>query len=125
MIAGLMLVLALFTGQIAPAASSAGRVSGRVLVEGTNAPIAGAHVMLLPAGPMRDGVFGLPPQALTDDGGNFAFTAIAPGEYRIEVQKTGFAQLGPDFGSGRRIHVSESGLSGLDLRLQRGGVITG
>src|SRR4249920_1263948 len=76
-----------------PAPAATGRLSGRVTAEGTNAPIAGARVMVFrimrampPSGPMA-----MPPQAMTDQDGRFVFNGLAPGEYRIDVQRTGFA----------------------------------
>src|SRR5262249_31517478 len=113
----IMLALALVTGQNA---STSGRLSGRVVAEGTNAPIAGAHVTVFPARPR--GPFGPPPETLTDENGRFAFNGLAEGEYRVDVRKTGFAPSVQPFDPGVMVHVPSDAV---DVRLQRGGVITG
>src|SRR5262249_43539107 len=79
-----------------PAPAATGRLSGRVIAEGTNAPIPGARVMVFPMmrAPMPpSGPMAMPPQGMTDQDGRFAFNGLAPGEYRLDVQKTGFASL--------------------------------
>src|SRR3954465_12228258 len=86
------LLLALLIDQAA-APAAPGRIAGRVIAEGTNAPVAGARVMVFP---MRrrmppPGPMGMPPSAMTDQDGRFVFNGLAPGEYRVDVQKTGFA----------------------------------
>ena len=77
----LVAAIALSIGQTAPSTASGVRVSGRVITD-TNAPIAGARVMLFPAGP-RNGPFGPPPQALTDEDGRFVLKGVASGDYRM------------------------------------------
>jgi protocatechuate 3,4-dioxygenase beta subunit len=115
------LLIALAFDQTAPAAT--GRIAGRVTVEGANTPIAGARVIVIPttrpAGPM-----GMPPQTLTDWDGRFAFDKMAPGSYRIDVQKTGFAPL-IEPGRAPTTEVAAGQTVELNLQLQKGGVITG
>ena len=65
------LLLALSVGQATPAAETGGRIAGRVTVDGTNAPLAGVRVMLLPTAP-RMGMMRMPPQATTDQDGRYA-----------------------------------------------------
>jgi protocatechuate 3,4-dioxygenase beta subunit len=118
------LLVAILSSQAAPAATT-GRIAGRVTAEGTNAPVPGARVMLIPfARPV--GPTGMPSQATTDEEGRFAFEGLAPGEYRLDVQRTGFAPL---FNPGTRPGTIQlaAGQSVDDVRvqLQRGGVITG
>ena len=118
------LFVALSLSQVAPAATT-GRLAGRVTVEGAGTPIPGARVMLIPNG-RPSGPFGMPPQATTDQEGRFAFERLAPGEYRLDVQKTGFAPL---FSPGARpgtIQVAAGQtVDGVRVQLQKGGVITG
>jgi len=112
-----------------PAPAATGRLSGRVTVEGTNAPVAGARVMVLtimraampPSGPMP-----IPPQVMTDQDGRFVFNSVAPGEYRIDVQKTGFASL-MDPSTRPRTYTVAAGqaLDNVSIVLQKGAVITG
>jgi len=70
------LLLALSFAQASPAAGAGGRIAGRVTVEGTNTPLAGVRVMLIPAAP-RMGMMGMPPQATTDQDGRYAFERVA------------------------------------------------
>jgi hypothetical protein len=117
MVVSIVLALALVAGQAAP---TPGHLSGRVVADATNAPIAGARVTVFPARP--SGPFGPPPQASTDENGNFAFSGLADGEYRVDVQKTGYAPSVEPFNRATTVHVPSAGL---EVRLQRGGVITG
>jgi hypothetical protein len=109
-----------------PAQAATGRLVGRVTAEGANTPVAGARVMLLPAGrpivPMT-----MPQPTVTDQDGRFVFDRITAGSYRIEVQKTGFAPLN-DLGFGQSTPVTEVAAGQVievQLRLQKGGVIAG
>ena len=72
--------------QTAPAADQAGRISGRVTVEGANTPMSGARVMLMPTTrPM--GPLGPLPQAATDqDGRQFGFGRSHRAQYRVNAQ---------------------------------------
>ena len=112
-----------------PAQAATGRLSGRVIAEGTNAPIAAARVMVLPM--MRSatpptGPFTVPPQAMTDQDGQFVVNSLAPGEYRIEVQKTGFASSADPTTRPRTYTVAAGqALDDISIVLQKGAVITG
>jgi protocatechuate 3,4-dioxygenase beta subunit len=124
MIALCSLLVAASLGQSPSTADSAGRISGRVTVEGPGTPVSGARIMLFPAGPPT-GPIGPPPQTLTDQDGRFAFDALAPGTYRINVQKTGYAPL-LDPSRARTVRVGAGqAIDGIDLRLQKGAVIAG
>jgi len=65
-----------------------GRVSGRVIEEGTNTPIAGARVIFAFRGRSRL-------QTLTDQDGRYFFDDLEPGPWRLAVQKTGYPPLEP------------------------------
>src|SRR5471030_2798319 len=120
------LLVALSFNQTSPAADQAGRISGRVTVEGANTPLAGARVMLIPGAPPR-GPMGMPPQTITDQDGRYEFDRVAPGTYRIEVQKTGFAPLmGLSQGMPQSPPVQVGpgqAVDNVDRRLQKGAVI--
>jgi protocatechuate 3,4-dioxygenase beta subunit len=122
------LVVALSLSQAAPVATTGG-IAGRVTVEGGNTPIPGARVMLIPMGRPNGPMIGGPPQAITDQEGRFAFDRLAPGEYRLDAQKTGFAPLfnpGPGAGRPSTIQVvAGQTVDGGRVQLQRGGVIAG
>jgi hypothetical protein len=116
-------IFAMSGGQAtAPAPAATGRISGRVAQDGANNPIAGARVVLISSGRATIGM--PPPQVLTDQDGRFVFDKVAPGEYRLDAQKTGFAPLSEP-GHGTTATVTAGQQLELDLHLQRGGVIAG
>jgi Carboxypeptidase regulatory-like domain len=118
------LVVALSLSQAAPVATTGG-IAGRVTVEGGNTPVAGARVMLFPM-ERPNGPMGIPPQAITDQDGGFGFDRLAPGEYRLDVQKTGFAPL--SYPNVRPITVqvvAGQTADGVRVQLKRGGVVSG
>ena len=111
--------------QAAPTA----RLAGRVTVEGTNVPLADARIILvfaprrMPQRPMLP--IGPPPQATTDQDGRFAFPRLRPGEYRVEVQRTGYAPL-DEAGQGHTIELADGQtIDNLQLQMQKGAVIAG
>jgi protocatechuate 3,4-dioxygenase beta subunit len=118
------LLVALSLSQAAPVATTGG-LAGRVTVEGGNTPIAGARVTLFPMG-RPNGPMGMPPQAITDQEGRFAFDRLAPGEYRLDVQKTGFAPFSyPNVRPSPVQVVAGQTVDGVHVQLKRGGVISG
>jgi len=125
-ITGLLAAL-LMIQTAAPAAT--GRLSGRVIADGTNAPVAGARVMIFPM--MRrqmppTGPMAMPPQGMTDQDGRFVFNGLAPGEYRVDVQKTGFASsMDPTARPTTYTVAAGQALDNISIVLQKGGVITG
>lgn len=109
--------------QTSTTAGQAGRISGRVTLEGANTPIAGARITLIPMA-RPTGPMGMPPQAVTDQEGRYAFDRVAPGAYRIDVQKTGFAPLADPPRSPVQVAPGQS-VDGVDRQLQKGAVIAG
>src|SRR5258706_15166299 len=124
LIVGLLLALSMDQAA-APAAT--GRISGRVTAEGTNAPIAGARVMVFPMmrrGTPPTGPMAIPPQGLTDQDGRFVFNGLAPGEYRADVQKTGFASsIDPTRPRTYTVAAAQA-LDNISIVLQKGAVIS-
>jgi protocatechuate 3,4-dioxygenase beta subunit len=120
---GLWFALSMSQAAPTPPAATTGRIAGRVTAEGANTPIAGARIMLMPSTrPMRP--MGMPPRALTDQDGRFVFDQLAPGSYRLDVQKTGFAPL-VEPGRAQTAQVSAGQTTELALHLQKGAVIAG
>jgi carboxypeptidase family protein len=117
------LVIALSMGQLSAPAGTGG-ISGRVVAEGSNAAVAGARVFVFPAG-RRTGPIGPPPQTITDEAGRFVFAKLEPGEYRIEIQKTGFAPMNDPMSPARTMTVVAGPPIVAEFRLQRGGVVSG
>ena len=105
-----------------PGQAATGRLAGRVTMEGANTPIAGAQVVLIPYGRATIGM--PPPQVLTDQDGRFVFENVAPGVYRLNARKTGFAPL-LEPGRATTATVTAGQTLSLDLRLQRGSAIAG
>jgi protocatechuate 3,4-dioxygenase beta subunit len=122
------LLLALSMDQAA-APVATGRISGRVTAEGTNAPIAGARVMVFPImrrGTPPTGPMAIPPQGLTDQDGRFVLNRLAPGEYRVDVQKTGFASsMDPTTRPRTYTVAAGQALDNISIVLQKGAVISG
>ena len=127
MYAVVSLLVALSLSQAAPAAT--GRLSGQVLAAGTNAPVAGARVMVFPIGRQAmppSGPIALPPQSMTDQNGRFVFNGVAAGQYRLDVQKTGFASsLDPTARPQTYTVAAGQALDTITIVLQRGAVISG
>ena len=118
-VAGFLIFLSLV--QAAPQAT-VGRITGRLAVEGTDAPIVGARVTIFPAR-MPSGPVGPLPQTVTDQDGRFVFDRIAPGTYRVDAQRTGYAPLSDRAADPVQVVAGES--IAIDLHLQRGAAITG
>ena len=92
-----LLIAVAFAGALiqSTAAPAGATIAGQVLEDGTQAPLAGAHVTLLPSrptpvpGPFLD----RPRSSVTDRDGRYHFDELRAGRYRLMVQKAGFAPL--------------------------------
>ena len=125
-----MLVFLAFTlvALLAPQtpAATTGALSGRIVEEGSGAPISGAQVSLRALGqPMLPG----PPPTLdttTDTAGRFVFSAVAAGRYMMNVTKNGYAvQQAPGVAMPPPIEVVVGGATTIDRALQRSAIIVG
>jgi hypothetical protein len=101
-----------------------GAVSGWVVNTATGKPVVRAAVILVPSGA------GTNLTAVTDAGGQFAFSAVEPGNYTIGAVRAGFAVLeapGVQDPAGRVGIMVASGakVTGLKLRLTPEAVIAG
>jgi protocatechuate 3,4-dioxygenase beta subunit len=126
------LIVAVSAVQAAPTSESAGRVNGRVTIEGTNTAVPGVRIMLFPAGrlmrpadrPRPAGPMGPPPQAVTDQDGRFVFDRIFAGTYTVNADKTGFVPFNqPD--QPHTVEVVSGRATALDIQLQKGAVVSG
>jgi hypothetical protein len=121
---GVCIVALLFPASAIPVAQSSATITGRVIDGGTQAPIAGARVTLLPAPIARPAapMGGPPAQAVTGDDGMYTFSGVPEGRYRVQVQKIGFAP--PTDTPIVQVGAGQT-LAGPDLRLTKGGAISG
>ncbi len=104
--------------------ASRGTIAGRVLAANTGRPIVRARVSIsaaeLPGGRV----------AQTADDGTFSFTELPGGRYTLSASRTGY--VGLSYGqrrplqSGTPLQLAESAsLTGVEIRLPRGSVVTG
>ncbi len=101
-----------------------GTLAGRVLAADTGRPIVRARVSInaaeLPGGRV----------AQTLDDGTFSFTEVPAGRYTVTAARTGYVTLSfgqrRPFQPGTPLQLTESAsLTGVDIRLPRGSVVTG
>jgi hypothetical protein len=102
---------------------AAAPVSGRIIDAESNNPIAGAHVMLIPAEQMPPPGGAAPFDTVTDASGHFVFEAVAPGQYRVDAQMPGFVP----FAAAAPVVDTTAGqaIAGIEVFLKKGGAITG
>jgi protocatechuate 3,4-dioxygenase beta subunit len=130
----LLIALALAGVLAQPAAAPhSAALAGRVLEEGTHAPIAGVQVTLME---MRNrpmpSVTPLPPTfpfvrpatATTDQDGRFQFSGLQPGSFRVHAEKVGFAAVSGAEPPAIDLKGGEQ-RDGVEITLQRGAVIAG
>ena len=103
-------------------ATGTGVIAGRVVVADTGRPVKRARVTVAGGGRPR--------AATTDDQGRFRITALPPGTYSVTATKTGFVD--GVFGQRRALRTGTpieladaQQRADVDLKLSRGGVITG
>lgn len=91
-------------------------VEGQVVNQRTEAPLAAAQIKLQSSQ-------GALNQTATDRKGHFSFSGVEPGEYRVEVQRTGFVPLAP----GKMVLTLAAGetVKDLTIRLTPQAVVSG
>ncbi len=116
-----LVALMLAAAQATQSTPASGQISGRVLDDVTYQPLANARVFLYPD-PFPTG--GRPVPTTTNQDGDFAFTAIPPGSYRLGTYKLGFL---PTPGVEMPVvSLSDSGEPvNIDLTMSKGGVLAG
>jgi 5-hydroxyisourate hydrolase-like protein (transthyretin family) len=98
-------------------------ITGRVIDGISGAPVAEVTVTLLPTMFPAAAVSAL--EAVTDADGSFAFHRLAPGRYRIQAQKMGFAAFAGPFDEHTLDVAAGQSIAGLELALRPGGTLTG
>ena len=126
LLVALGLVSLLAQSAVQPAATTV--VSGRIVDAATRDGIRDARVMLIPMPSNGRGLSASfdarPPEVLTDSEGRYSFVNLAPGRYRVNVLKTGFAPL-ENRGVEQLDVVAGQRREAADISLQRGGAIAG
>lgn len=120
------LTVVALAGQSPPrreASAATGRIRGRVLAADTGEPLRKARVTLAPAGTAVSSAF-------TDGEGRYTFTSLTAGRYTVAARKAGFTNAA--FGALRLsspaipIDLADGAtVDGIDIRLPRGGAISG
>jgi hypothetical protein len=104
-------------------------ITGWVADDVSGAAISGARVTLMEVVDTPNGTFGhRPRQSATDTNGAFAFDRIAPAQYQLRVEKTGFAPY-PDIweeGPPKRLTIgADDEDPRLRIALKKGAIVTG
>ncbi len=103
-----------------------GTVSGQVRDARSRGPLVNALVQLIPVDMTREHLKEPQPPGRTDHDGRFEIRLVSPGRYRVLGSAPGYPLLDPFFGSGPLIEVvGGSAVSGVDVPLQRGAIISG
>jgi len=120
------LLMVVTTAGIAPAQTQVGRIVGRVMDDVTGEPVAGARIILFPVSldPGSERPRGLV-RATTDPNGKFELAGVPSGRWNAQVDKVGYVTMGVAPMPLMSVDVSAGTLTIPDIRLDRGGVITG
>ncbi|MBI1766107.1 MAG: carboxypeptidase regulatory-like domain-containing protein [Acidobacteria bacterium] len=112
---------------VAPAAVGTASVAGRVTVDG--GALAGLQVLLQREAEGMEILNQAPPlKAATDADGNFRFSKVPAGKYRLQVYAPVYIKDQKDepFRAGQSVNVgADENIENLNFSLRRGGVITG
>jgi carboxypeptidase family protein len=122
-IVSLALVGTLVASELPQAVAQMSRISGQVIEDGTNTPVADARVfVVLDAERAPDGSL---PDTLSDRNGRYRFDMLPPGRYHIAAQKEGFAPP-MDPSTMQTIEVAAGQvLEDVTVSLRRGGAFAG
>ncbi|HMB29818.1 MAG TPA: carboxypeptidase regulatory-like domain-containing protein, partial [Blastocatellia bacterium] len=104
--------------------------SGRVVDDETGKPIAGASVIYTKAGgsgaAVGFGLSGATPK--TDEQGNFHFSGLMPGQYRLSLADFASFLTGGGSGyysDGAKFEIQSADVAGVEIRAKRGATISG
>jgi hypothetical protein len=123
----LLLLAPIHTQNHLAAQASTAHVTGRVVDVATGEPIAGARVILgmaLAPGQKPSAPPALPSRPVTGEtnaDGVFVMNDVPQGRWRVQVQKTGFYLAG----TAPVIDVASASVTAPEIRLDRGGAVTG
>jgi len=101
-----------------------GRIAGRVVDAATRNPIAGARLILSVPLETSTAPMAAPRERVTDAEGQFVFEPLAPGQYQIRVERTGFAPFG-DAPDASVIDVGAGQLTPIEVPLTRAAIVSG
>jgi protocatechuate 3,4-dioxygenase beta subunit len=104
--------------------------SGRVVDDETGKPIAGASVIYTKSGGSGEiidfGLSGATPR--TDEQGNFHFSGLTPGQYRLSLADFASFLTGGGSGyysDGAKFEIQSADVAGVEIRAKRGATISG
>jgi Carboxypeptidase regulatory-like domain len=117
----------IMTALLAAQSGITGSVVGRVVEEGTGAPISGARITAITMGvPSQPGSRPQSFDATSDAQGQFAFSDLPPGRYFLNIQKNGFAsQPGSGASAPQPITVVAGQVTPVERTVPRAAVIAG
>jgi protocatechuate 3,4-dioxygenase beta subunit len=130
LIASLILQGTLVASQPRQAVAQMGRVSGQVVEDGTNTPVAGARVFAgldveLSTSADAPRETDSPRETVTDRDGRYRLDGLPAGRYYIAAEKAGFAPpMEPSTMQRFEVFTGQA-LDGLTVVMRRGGVFTG
>ena len=101
-----------------------GRIAGRVVDAATRDPVAGARVILTVPLETATPSLARRRERVTDAEGQFVFEALAPGQYQIRVQQTGFAPFG-DPPDASVVEIGAGQLTPIEVPLTRAAAVSG
>jgi protocatechuate 3,4-dioxygenase beta subunit len=108
-------------------AKKAYEASGRVVDDETGKPIAGASVIYTKAGGSGETMAsGATPK--TDEQGNFHFSGLTPGQYRLRlIDLVSFLTGGGSgyYSDGAKFEIQSADVAGVEIRAKRGATISG
>jgi carboxypeptidase family protein len=102
----------------------AGSITGRVVEEGANTPLADALVTVTKS-PVAGQLPEAPREAMTNGDGRYRFEQLTPGRYGVSVQRTGYASASPPNPSPSVVIDGDKPATELVIALPRGAVIAG
>jgi hypothetical protein len=121
LVLGFIFVTAPTYAAVSQTSTPPAQLAGRVVDEATGTPISSARVILFAQMPNAQG----PIQTFTDQDGRYTFAGVAPGRYRVDVQKSGIIPRADPPRAPTVTLAAGQVVDDWDVPVQRGGAIAG